>query len=83
MSTPDPTNMLMGPYSVQFSICSAIMLVATFVPKGSFAINPPAIEGVRNEQELWADDSSISSIKTETDIERASQKTEESRPVRR
>ena len=72
----------MGPYSVQFSIFFAIMLVATFVPKGSFAINPQAVEGARNEQELWADDPSIGTIKTETDIERASQKTE-SGPVPR
>lgn len=52
------------------------MLIATFIPKGSFAFNPKAIEGVRNEQELWEDDSVEGSIKS--DIEGASRKTEES-----
>ena len=75
-SVPDPTNILTGPYSLQFSICSAIILIATFVPKGSFAFNPQAIEGVCNEQELWEDDSSEGSIKS--DIERARSKTDES-----
>ena len=65
-----------GSYSVQFSICSAIILIATFVPKGSFALNPVAIEGVRNEQELWEDDSSEGSIKS--DIEGVRRKTAES-----
>lgn len=63
-------------YRLQFSICSGIILIATFVPKGSFALNPKAIEGVRNEQELWEDDSSEGSIKS--DIERARCKTEDS-----
>jgi len=62
---------------VQYSICSAIILIATFVPKGSFAFNPPAIEGVRNEQELWEDDSS-DGISIKSDIEGARRKMEES-----
>lgn len=54
------------------------MLIATFVPKGAFAFNPKAIEGVRNEQEMWEDDSSIdSSIKS--DVEGARPKMQETR----
>ena len=68
--------MLTGPHSLQFSICSCIILIATFVPKGSFALNPKSIEGVRNEQELWEDDSVAGSIKS--DIESTRRKTEES-----
>jgi hypothetical protein len=71
----------MGSNSLQFSICSVIILIATFVPKGSFAFNPPAIEGVRNEQELWDDDSTDGSIKS--DIEGARRKTDESEAVPR
>ena len=52
----------MTSYSIQFSICSAIILLATFVPKGAFSFNPKAIDGVRNEQEIY-EDSSVDSIK--------------------
>ena len=63
-------------YSLQYSICSLIILIATFTPKGAFAFNPKAIEGVRNEQELWEEDSMASSIKS--DVEGSRRKTEES-----
>ena len=75
-SIPYPTNGLMGSRSLQFTICSAIILIATFIPKGSFSLNPRAIEGVRNEQELWEDDSTNGSINS--DIERARRKRYES-----
>lgn len=42
-------------YSIQFSICSGVILLATFVPKGAFSLNPKTIEGVRNEQEFDED----------------------------
>ena len=50
-------------YSMQFSICSVIIIIATFTPKGAFAFNPKAIDGVRNEQELGDKDSMASSTK--------------------
>ena len=62
--------------SIQFSICSAIILLATFVPKGAFAFNPKAIEGVRNEQEYDEDGSSHDSIR-KGDIEGARREKEE------
>ena len=62
LSALDTSSILMAFHSIQFSVCSAVILVATFVPKGSFSINPKAIEGVRNEQE-FEDDSSIDSGK--------------------
>ena len=61
------SNMLTGFHSIQFSVCSGIILLATFVPKGSFSLNPKAIEGVRNEQE-FEEDSSVNSIK-KSDVE--------------
>jgi len=60
----DTSSILMAFHSIQFSVCSAIILVSTFVPKGSFSINPKAIEGVRNEQE-FGDDSSVDSVKAD------------------
>jgi hypothetical protein len=62
LSVLDTSNMLTGFHSIQFSVCSGIILLATFVPKGSFAFNPKAIEGVRNEQE-FEEGSSISSVR--------------------
>ena len=59
--------MLMGFHSIQFSICSGIILLATFVPKGAFSLNPKAIEGVRNEQE-FEDDESVTSV-NKSDVE--------------
>jgi len=53
---------------VQFSICSGIILIATFVPKGAFALNPKAIEGVRNEQE-FEETSSVEGSIRKSDIE--------------
>lgn len=53
-----PSNILMALHSIQFSVCSGIILLATFVPKGAFSLNPKTIEGVRNEQE-FDDDSSV------------------------
>ena len=53
----DPSNTLTCFRSIQFSICSGIILLATFIPKGAFALNPKAIEGVRNEQEFDGDSS--------------------------
>jgi len=64
---------------LQFSICSAIIFVATFVPHGAFAFNPKVIEGVRNEQELWEDSTDGASIKS--DIEGASRKSGSSETV--
>lgn len=69
LSILDPSNMLMGFHSIQFSVCSAIILLATFVPKGAFAFNPKAIEGVHNEQE-FDEDSSLDSV-NKGDIEDA------------
>ena len=61
--------MLMGFLSsIQFSICSGIILLATFVPKGAFSFNPKAIEGVRNEQE-FDDDSSVDGSVQKSDVE--------------
>jgi hypothetical protein len=48
---------------VQFSVLAGIIFLATFVPKGAFAFNPKAIEGVRNEQELEEDSSVDDSVK--------------------
>ena len=59
----DPSNTLMGFHSIQFSVCSAVILIATFLPKGAFAFNPKIIEGVRNKQEIEEDTSSIYSIR--------------------
>ena len=56
--------------SIQFSVCSAIILLATFVPKGSFAFNPKEIEGVRNEQE-FDEDSSVDDSVRKGDVEGA------------
>ena len=53
----------MGFNSIQFTVCSGIILLATFVPKGAIALNPKAIEGVRNEQEYDEDSSSHDSVK--------------------
>jgi len=53
----------MGFYSIQFSICSGIILLATLVPKGAISFNPKAIEGVRNEQEYDEDSDSHDSVK--------------------
>lgn len=49
------------PCSIQFSVCSGVILLATFVPKGAFSLNPKAIEGVRNEQE-FDETSSVDSV---------------------
>jgi len=57
-------------HSIQFSVCSGIILLATFVPKGAFAFNPKAIEGVHNEQE-FEDDSSVESLRKKGDVEGA------------
>jgi len=53
---------------IQFSVCSGIILLATFVPKGAFAINPKAIEGVRNEQE-FEEDSDVDGSVRKGDVE--------------
>ncbi|KAF8651057.1 hypothetical protein AX16_004920 [Volvariella volvacea WC 439] len=31
---------------IQFSVCSGIIILATFIPRGSFSLNPKAIDGV-------------------------------------
>jgi len=36
---------------IQFSVCSAIIIAATFIPIGSFAINPKIIGDVKLEGE--------------------------------
>lgn len=61
---------------VHFTVCSVIIFLATFVPKGSFAFNPKAIDGVQNEQEFLEDDSVGSDVKG--DIEGAKDKKEQS-----
>jgi len=53
---------------IQFSVCSSIILLATFVPKGAFAFNPKTIEGIRNEQE-FDDTSSASDSVRKGDVE--------------
>jgi len=53
---------------IQFSICSVIILLATLVPKGAFAFNPKAIEGVRNQQE-FDEDSSVGDSVEKSDAE--------------
>jgi hypothetical protein len=68
--------MLKGPHSIQFSVCSAVILAATFVPKGSFSFNPKTIEGVRNEQKLEEENSVEDSVKD--DIENSKRKAAES-----
>jgi len=55
--------MLICFHSIQFSVCSGIIFLATFVPKGAFAFNPKAIEGVRNEQEFDETSSADGSIR--------------------
>jgi len=67
LSDFDASNVLTRFHSIQFTVCSGIILLSTFVPKGSFSLNPKAIEGVRNEQE-FEEDSSVSSIK-KSDVE--------------
>jgi len=67
LSVFNASSMLTDFHSIQFTVCSGIILLSTFVPKGSFSLNPKAIEGVRNEQE-FEDDSSVSSIK-KSDVE--------------
>ena len=57
----------MGLHSIQFSICSGIIFFATFVPKGSFSLNPKAIEGIRNEQEFDDESSIDDSVRREKD----------------
>jgi hypothetical protein len=37
--------------SIQFSVCSAIIIAACFVPKGAFAFNPKIIGDIRLEGE--------------------------------
>lgn len=54
----------MGLYSIQYSVCCVIILFASFIPKGSFSLNPKAIEGVHNEQEL-EEDTTVEQIKDE------------------
>jgi len=53
----------MGFHSIQFTVCSAVILLSTLVPKGAIALNPKAIEGVRNEQEFEEDSSVDDSVK--------------------
>ena len=60
--------MLMCFCSIQFSVCSVIILLATLVPKGAFSFNPKAIEGVRNEQEI-EEDSSVGDSVRKDDVE--------------
>jgi len=48
---------------IQFSVCSGIIFLSTFIPKGAFAFNPKTIEGVRNEQEFEEDSSVDGSVK--------------------
>ena len=55
-------------HSIQFSVCSCIILLATFVPKGALSFNPKTIEGIRNEQEP-DEDSSVSDSINKGDVE--------------
>jgi hypothetical protein len=68
--------MLTGLHSIQFTVCSVVILLATFVPKGAFSFNPKTIEGVHNEQELEEDHSAEDSVKD--DIESSKRKAAES-----
>ncbi|KAG7439275.1 uncharacterized protein BT62DRAFT_770006 [Guyanagaster necrorhizus] len=34
---------------IQYSICCCIIMIATFIPKGAFSINPKMINGVRHD----------------------------------
>lgn len=52
---------------VHFTVCSVIIFLATFIPKGSFALNPKAIDGIRNEQEFSEDASVGSDVKGDTE----------------
>jgi hypothetical protein len=61
---------------VQFTVCSVIILFATLVPKGAFAFNPKAIEGVRNEQE-FEEESSVDDSFKKGDVERGKREKEE------
>lgn len=36
---------------IQFSVCSAIIIAATFIPRGAFSINPRIIGDIRLEGE--------------------------------
>lgn len=61
------SNLLMGFHSIQFSVCSCIILLATMLPKGALSLNPKAIEGVHNEQEFDEDDSLASVNKADVE----------------
>jgi hypothetical protein len=37
--------------SIQFSVCSGIIILACFIPKGAFAMNPKIIGDIRLEGE--------------------------------
>jgi hypothetical protein len=37
--------------SIQFTVCSAIILLSTFIPKGAFAFNPKTIGDIRLQGE--------------------------------
>jgi len=68
--------MLIGFHSIQFTVCSAVIFLSTFVPKGAIALNPKAIEGVRNEQEFDEDSSVDDSVK-KGDVERGKREKDE------
>lgn len=54
----DVSSALVNIGGVQFTLITVIILAATFVPKGSFAINPDTLYGERLDKEIDSDSSS-------------------------